>query len=176
MKHHVFAALAGALLLSATLASAQQLAATGSSPKLDGVVSEKEYSYTTMVGKLTLSASRTADTVFLAVSAPTTGWVSVGFGSEKMDGAKLFLGYVAGGKPSFSQQLGAGHGHGAPASELQVRDALGEAGGATTLETAFKASQVIAEGQKELWVLFAYGPDDTFSSYHVARASIKIQL
>ena len=37
-----------------------------------------------------------------------------------MDGAELFLGYVAGGKPS---------------------NALREAGGVTTLETAFKAGR-----------------------------------
>ena len=176
MKNRAFTALAGLLLLGASLASAQQLPVTASAPKLDGVVSAKEYSFQTSLGKLTLSASRTADTVFLAVSAPTTGWVSVGFGSDKMDGAKLFLGYVSGGQPSFSGQLGAGHGHGTLSPALEVRQALGEAGGATTLETAFKASQVIAGDQKELWVLVAYGPDDTFSSYHVARGSFKIQL
>jgi hypothetical protein len=57
-----------------------------------------------------------------------------------------------------------------------VRDALREAGGVTTLETAFQASDVIQGNQKELWVLVAYGPDDTFTSYHLARASIRLGL
>jgi hypothetical protein len=175
MKSHVFAALAGLLLLSATLASAQQLVVTSSSPSLDGVVSPKEYSFSTSLGELTLWASRTADKVFLAVTAPTTGWVAVGLDSDRMNGAKLFLGYMAGGKPYFSQQIGAGHRH-SPASELQVQEAIGEAGGTTTLETAFKASEVIAQGQKELLVLAAYGEDDNFSAYHAARGSFKIQL
>ena len=165
----------GALVLTAALASAQNLPPSGSAPTLDGVVSANEYSLSVPVGKITLSASRTADTVYLAVSAPTTGWVSVGFGSQLMDGAELFLGYVAGGKPSFSQQLGAGHGHGQLAKQLEVRNALREAGGVTTLETAFKAGDVVG-GKKELWVLVAYGADDSFASYHLARGSVKIQL
>jgi hypothetical protein len=82
---------------------------------------------------------------------------------------------VAGGQPHFPQQLGAGHGHGALAKPLAVRDALREAGGITTLETAFKAADVL-DGKKELWVLVAYGPDDSFTSYHLGRGSVKLQL
>jgi hypothetical protein len=175
MNYRALAALSGVLVLTAALASAQALPAGGPAPKLDGVVAEREYSLQVLVGKITLSASRTADSVYLAVSAPTTGWVSVGFGSERMDGADLFLGFVAGAKPSFSQQLGAGHGHGPLAKPLEVRNALREAGGVTTLETAFKAADVIG-GKKELWVLVAYGPDDSFASYHLARGSVKLQL
>jgi hypothetical protein len=175
MNSRVLAVLSGALVLTAALASAQTLSLTGSAPTLDGVVAANEYSLKVPMGKITLSASRTTDTMYLAVSAPTTGWVSVGFGSERMDGAKLFLGCVASGKPSFIQQLGAGHGHGALAKPLEVRDALREAGGVTTLETAFKAADVLAD-KKELWVLVAYGADDSFSSYHLARGSIKLKL
>jgi len=175
MNSRLLTAVLGALTLTTALASAQTLALTGSAPTLDGVVAANEYSLSLPVGKITLSASRTADTVYLAVSAPTTGWVSVGFGSERMDGADLFLGCVTGGKPSFSQQLGAGHAHSRLPTPLVVRDAVQEAGGATTLETAFKAGDVIG-GKKELWVLVAYGADDSFSSYHLARGSIKLKL
>ncbi len=146
MDSRLFAALPAALVLAAALASAQTLSPTGSAPTLDGIVAAKEYSLSLPVGKITLSASRTADTVYLAVSAPTTGWVSVGLGSELMDGAQLFLGYVAGGKPSFTQQLGSGHGHSELAKPLEVRDALRETGGVT------------------------------FASYHLARGSVKLQL
>jgi len=165
-----------AFFLTAALASAQQLAVTGTAPNLDGAVAAKEYSLQLPVGKITLSAARTAESVFLAVSAPTTGWVSVGFGSERMDQAKLFLGYMAGGKPSFSQQLGAGHAHSSQSPELAVREVLGEAGGVTTLEIAFQAGDLIPKGQKELVILVAYGADDSFSGYHVARGSVRIQL
>jgi hypothetical protein len=168
-------ALSGALVLTAALASAQALPPTGPTPVIDGVVAANEYALKIPVGKITLSASRTADMVYLAVSAPTTGWVSVGFGSQLMDGADLFLGYVAGGKAAFTQQLGKGHGHNPLAKSLEVRDALRESGGVTTLETAFKAAEVLA-GKKELWVLVAYGPDDSFASYHLARGSVKLKL
>jgi hypothetical protein len=176
MKFRLFPTILAALALTATMAPAQQLAVTDAAPKLDGAVSAKEYSLQVPVGKITLSAARTTDTVFLAVSAPTAGWVSVGFGSERMDKARLFLGYLSGGKPSFSQQLGAGHAHGSLSPELAVREALGEAGGLTTLEIALKASDLIPNGQKELLVLVAYGANDSFSGYHVARGSVRIQL
>ena len=78
-------------------------------------------------------------------------------------------------KSNFSQQLGKGHSHSPLAKPLEVRDALGEAAGVTTLETAFKAADVI-DGQKELWVLVAYGANDSFSGYHTARGSVKLQL
>ncbi len=113
--------------------------------------------------------------MYLAVSAPTTGWVSVGFGSERMDGADLFLGFMSGGKPSFTQQLGSAHTHRQLPKPLEVRDALREAGGVTTLEIAVKADEVIG-GKKELWVLVAYGADDSFASYHLARGSLKLKL
>ena len=164
-----------ALVLTAALASAQTLPPTGPAATLDGVVAASEYSLQVPVGKITLSASRTADTVYLAVSAPTTGWVAVGFGAERMDGADLFLGFVAGGKPSFTQQLGSGHGHSQLAKPLEVRDALREADGVTTMEIAFKAGDVIG-GKKELWVLVAYGAADSFSGYHLARGSAKLML
>jgi hypothetical protein len=175
MNARLFIAWLGALVLTTALASAQTLSLTGSAPTLDGVVAANEYSLQVPVGKITLSASRTADTMYLAVSAPTAGWVSVGFGSQLMDGADLFLGCVAGGKPSFTQQLGSAHTHNALPKPLEVRDALREAGGVTTLETAFKSGDLI-DGKKELWVLVAYGPNDSFASYHLARGSVKLKL
>jgi hypothetical protein len=175
MNYRFITAWLGSLVLPAALSFAQTLLPTDAAPKLDGVVAAKEYSLQVPVGKITLSASRTGDTMYLAVSAPTTGWVSVGFGSERMDGADLFLGCVAGGKPSFTQQLGSAHTHNPLPRPLEVRDALSEAGGVTTLETAFKADEVIG-GKKELWVLVAYGPNDSFASYHLARGSLKLRL
>jgi hypothetical protein len=175
MNFRLFSAALGALVLSAALAAAQTLSPNGPAPAIDGVVAANEYSLKVPVGRITLSASRAADTLYLAVSAPTTGWVSVGFGSQLMDGADLFLGCVAGGKPKFTQQLGKEHTHGPLAKPLEVREALREASGTTTLEAAFKAGEVIG-GKKELWVLVAYGPDDSFASYHLARGSVKLKL
>jgi DOMON domain len=176
MKYRYFAIALGAMVLSTALAAAQTLPLGGPTPTLDGVVGAKEYSLQVPVGKITLSASRTADTVYLAVSAPTTGWVAVGFGSERMDGADMFLGYVADGKPSFSQQLGSGHSHGQLAKPLELRNALGEVSGTTTMEIAFKVADVIPAAQQELAVLVAYGANDSFSGYHLGRGVVKLKL
>jgi len=171
-----FQLLAAALLvLCLSPAAAQTLSVSDQAPSVDGVVAAGEYSLSRSVGKITLWATRTADELYLAVSAPTAGWVAVGFGSPRMDGADLFLGYVSGGKASFTQQLGRGHSHGPLGKPLEVRDALRETAGTTTMETAFPAAQVL-DGGKELWVLVAYGPNDSFASYHVARGSVQLKL
>ena len=64
MNSRLLTAVLGALTLTTALASAQTLALTGSAPTLDGVVAANEYSLSLPVGKITLSASRTADTVY----------------------------------------------------------------------------------------------------------------
>jgi hypothetical protein len=164
------------LVAVAAVGFAQQLPVTTSTVKLDGLIAGNEYSLATPLGKMTVYATRTADMLYLGISAPTTGWVALGFGSDKMDGALLFLGTVANGKAALSQQRGSGHTHKAMADTLTVDYAVSEDKGATTLEMAFKAADVVAAGQSELTILAAYGATDTITAYHTARDRVTLKL
>jgi hypothetical protein len=173
-KRLVFAFLV--LIAGAATGFAQQLPVSAATVKLDGVVADKEYALTVPLGQMTVSLNRTADMVSMAISAPTTGWVALGFGSEKMDGARLFLGTVTRGNAAVSQELGKGHSHNPVSGPLKLDYAMSEAGGSTTLEMSFKAADVIPAGQAAVTFLAAYGASDTITAYHVARNRVTVQL
>jgi hypothetical protein len=146
-------------------------------PSVDGVTAASEYPVGTEVGQMKLWLSRTADTLYAACSAQTTGWVAVGFGSPRMDGAVMFIGFVGtNGKSQLKIQKGAGHSHADVESDALVTFAMKEAAGVTTLELELKASSVIAKGATEMSVIFAMGAADSFLSPHRARGSQPVRL
>jgi hypothetical protein len=179
-------ALMSALLLLFFLGAAAGFAQSGSlavSTKrtvVDGVVNPAEYSYNQEFGPLTLSANRTAETLYLAVAGKTDGWVAVGLGSLKMNGSTIFMGFVGNnGKAQFKVQAGNGHSHrDAPAGETAtvVSYALKETGGVTTMEIALKSSAYIKSGQSALELIFAVGEDKSFVPYHSYRNSLSLKL
>lgn len=164
------------LSLGLTLASAQKLPITPSSVNVDGLISEKEYALTVPLEKMTVVITRTADTLFIGLSAQTKGWVALGFGSERMDGAHLFIATVSDGTASLSQQLGSGHSHKEISENLAIDYAIVEDSGRTTLEMALKTSDVIAIGQKEIAILVSFGGTDKITAHHSARDHITFQL
>jgi hypothetical protein len=126
---------------------------------------------------MTLYASRTASTLYLAVTGATTGWVAVGLG-QRMDGASIFIGFVKDGKVSFEAQMGMGHRH-ADASNVTATVesyALKVSGGKTTLEVALKARSYITSGQSSLDVILAMGNQDNFTQYHSYRNMTSLKL
>lgn len=175
MNKHIVLILA---LLSLGLASAcaQKLPIGSSSVKIDGLISDKEYALTVPLDKMTVYVTRTAEALFLGLTAQTRGWVALGFGSERMDGARLFIGTVTDGTASVSQQLGSGHGHRETSDNLPIDYAIVESSGRTTLELALRTSDVIAGGQTELQVLIAFGSTDKITAHHSARDHISFQL
>lgn len=166
----------------ATVASAQESALTVSSarPVVDGVVQPGEYALTRELRGATLSLARTADRVYIAWSAQTTGWVAVGVGTGRMDGSRIFIGYVKDGSVTFEEDLGRNHSHGAApdASDapFAIAHALTESNGRTVLEVELDASRVIASGANELRLIAAYGGQDNLSAYHRFRTSLTIPL
>jgi hypothetical protein len=146
-------------------------------PTIDGVVGATEYPVGTEVGKMKLWLSRTTDTLYAAFSAETTGWVAVGFGSPRMDGALMFIGFVSSdGKAQLKIQKGSGHTHGDLESDALVQFAMKEENGVTILELALKASSVIGKGATDLPVIFAMGGADNFFAPHQARGSQQVRL
>jgi len=153
---------------AATFSQDQHLAVSSTSPSVDGVVKAGEYTYARDFDhQLTLYASRTADTLYFGVVAITDGWVAVGLGSQKMDGAAIFMGFVdTDGKVSFKAETGKGHRHvDAPAaiSASVISYAIKQEGGKTTLEVAVKAASFIKQGQSSVDVIYAMGKDRSFT-------------
>ena len=146
-------------------------------PTKDGVSTASEYSVGAEVGKMKLWLSRTTDTVYAAFSGETTGWVAVGFGSLKMNGALMFIGFVSkDGKAQLKIQKGSGHSHGDVESDALIQFAIKEEGGVTTLELALKSASVIAKGATDLPLIFAMGGADSFTTPHRARSSQQVEL
>jgi hypothetical protein len=146
-------------------------------PTLDGVVQASEYPVTVPTGKQTIWLSRTADTLYVAVSADTTGWVAVGFGSLKMDGALMLMGFVgADGKAQAKLQKGSGHSHGDVTSDALVQFAMKEQWGKTVLGAALKVSSIIGTNAKRLPMIWAFGGGNNYTSLMLARGSFTVDL
>ncbi|HTP58371.1 MAG TPA: DOMON domain-containing protein [Spirochaetia bacterium] len=168
--------LAGAAL---TATAQGKLTVSSKKPSVDGVIKAGEYTFSQDFDQqMTVYASRTGATLYLAVVGNTGGWVAIGIG-QKMDGADIFMGFVKGGKATFKPQLGSGHRHGdAPADVAATVEsyALKERGGKTTLEVALKAGAYLKDGQPALDVIFAMGDQGNFTQYHSYRNLASIPL
>jgi hypothetical protein len=159
---------------------AKNLAITTNKTVVDGVVNPAEYGWSQDFGKLSLYVNRTADTLYIGVVGATTGWVAVGLGSMKMNGSTIFMGFVAqDGKVQFKPQAGFGHAHkdaDQAVADTVVSDAMKEVGGKTTLEIALKPATYIKAGQEALLVIYADGPEDSFTPLHMFRGALSIPL
>ena len=173
-------ALLFALVGAAGFAQSGSLPVSAIKTVVDGVAHPDEYSFSQAFGPLTLSANRTADTLYLAVVGKTSGWVAVGLGSLKMNGSTIFMGFVDGdGKVQFKAQAGAGHSHKDAAksvSDAVISSAITEAGGTTTLEIALKAGGYTTSGQPVLDLILALGGDKSFTGRHSYRGAASLKL
>lgn len=142
--------------------------------EVDGIIDSGEYSVETASEEMRIYASDSQDSLFLACSAPTGGWVSLGVGSMKMDGAAIFIGYVADGKEEFRSDLGRGHSHRESDEFTVVSYALTESGGRTMLELELSKSGIPYSNPLEL--LVGYGDKDNFRAYHRYRNALSLDL
>jgi hypothetical protein len=157
------------------------LAVSGNKPVVDATITDGEYSFQKDFGQMALSLSRSADTLYIGAAGKTSGWIAVGLGSMKMNGASIFIGYVGtDGKPQFKPQIGEGHRHKDPSgkdmNDEVISYAMKEEGGKTFLELALKSDAFIKEGQKTLDVIFAIGPAKAFTPYHKYRNFTEVKL
>jgi hypothetical protein len=168
-----------ALLLAATTAGAQAaltLHLSTTPPKVDGVVSANEYTTTSTSQGLQVNLAWTADALFVAVVGPTTGWVAAGLGSDAMDTAVIYIGFVTGDKAQFKVQKGSGHSHDDTTGLVPVTYAMKEANGQTVLELQLKASDFVAKGQAQLSLIAAFGGSDSFLSLHRQKTRLLVAL
>ena len=124
------------------------------------------------------------------ISAPTTGWVSIGFDPSKMMAdANILIGYVSNGEVFLRDDFGDGQVKHSPDSKLgggdHFTDLEGEeADGITRIRFAIPLDSGDSfdkplERGKTYKIIYAYGPDgkDDFGSYHTQnRGSFEITL
>jgi hypothetical protein len=128
------------------------------------------------------------DLVHFRLSAPTTGWVSVGFDpSQRMKDANYIIGYVDASGAKARDDFGmttTSHApdEGTEGSGSHVTGVEGsEANGRTELrftiplDSGDSRDSVLVPGQKHT-ILLAYGPDgaDDFSTIHRKRTSFEV--
>ena len=123
----------------------------------------------------------------IILSAPTTGWVAIGFDpSRMMKDADILIGYVKDGKVFMEDHFGAGY------TKHKLDTDLGGTEDITIIDgyeiekkTTLKFSIPLNSGDsfdsklekgEEYKVIFAYGKKDNFTSYHKVRASMTITL
>lgn len=125
----------------------------------------------------------------LRVSAPTTGWVAIGFEpSSAMKDANMIIGHVSGGSASVRDDFGSRRTAHVSDESLGGSDDLSDVSGTeedgqTTLrftiplDSGDEYDQALSPGSTHK-VIFAYGPDgaDDYSTYHAARGSLEIRL
>jgi hypothetical protein len=167
------ASLIGAWALS--LSAQASLTKTDKLPTVDGSITSGEYQYEgNFSGMKILATLGTDDNLYLAIEAPTSGWVALGVGGRVMNGSRLFLGAMQGGKPAFIEKLGRGHFY-VDAKDLVVKKwAVTSAGESSILELVLPASAAVWKGQINL--VFAYAGSPDFTVRHKARGSTSLTI
>ncbi|HSV56260.1 MAG TPA: DOMON domain-containing protein [Magnetospirillaceae bacterium] len=164
-----------AVVLASPLAG-QSLGPSARKPAADGFAGAGEYSFTAIRQDMSLHLSLSEDrgTLFAALEAPTTGWVAVGLGSLRMDGAFMVLGFDAAGQVSVREDTGVGRRHSPNPERRLTAQAVRESAGRTTLEIALPAAPFISGAGLRL--ILAYGRGDNFTSMHASYAQIEVPL
>jgi hypothetical protein len=124
------------------------------------------------------------------VSAPTTGWIAVGFDATvKMKNANIIIGYVKNEEVFLRDDFGIGPTAHQDDEKIGGQNDISEASGAESkagtelrftipLDSQDSKDRVLVEGQ-EYKVILAYGKkgSDSFTTYHARkRTSVKIKL
>lgn len=171
MKKYIFIVLLLALSLPMT---AQIISSASVDPKVDGVFGSQEYpTMQELKGmKLGYALSNDGNTLYFALQAPTNGWVSVGLGSKKMQGAHIVMGFDALTSQTISEETGKGHKINPSKDKIVKLQAVKESGDETTLEFSVPSSLYASGG--ELPLIIAYGKKDNLSSKHSKYASYTI--
>ncbi len=158
-------------------ADAGTLVAQEAAPVVDGAVAEGEYGVSLPYDGITIGLALVGETLHVAAAAATTGWVGVGFGSDRMDGARILFSFVDGdGQVFFAEQEGSGHKHHDVPDTVTTAHAVGEADGVTTLEAALPAAFVreTADDDGTFPMIMAYGRRDSVRVVHRFFKSIEL--
>ncbi|TKB06469.1 DOMON domain-containing protein [Desulforhopalus sp. IMCC35007] len=147
-----------------------------------------EYQHSITADKMTFDWSVEGDQLAVKLSAPTKGWVAVGFNpSSKMKDANIIIGYVKDGKVKIEDDFGMA------ATQHKMDDKVGgkdnvtvvggtEEGDTTTIEFSIPLNSGdekdgVIDPAADTTVILGYGGDrDSFRMKHVFNATIVVNL
>ena len=127
------------------------------------------------------------DRIYFEMSAPTDGWVTIGFNqSTGIQGAYLLMGNVINGQTNLVEHYTLSAGNYQPIKKLngqvQVKDIEGvEKGNKTTIKfslpilAASKYQKDLSKGSEYVMIL-AYSQADDFQHHSMMRTSMKVKL
>lgn len=148
-------------------------------PSIDGRVATNEYGLNLHYDNITINLALVNDTLYVAATATTLGWVAVGFGSKIMDGARILFSFVDGdGKVYFAEQIGRDHTHDDASDSVTITHAVREDKATTTLEAALPLSFVLKTVNygNTFPMIFAYGRRDSVRTVHRFFKSIELSF
>ena len=161
-------------------------------PAAEAALSQEElgdYSQGIAAGDLRFLWKLRADSIDIKLSAPTSGWIGVGFNPEtpeNMKGANFLIGYVKGGEAQvfdhYGTELKKHKEDEAIGGATDVSNVSGsEQDGQTTLEFTIPldsgdANDRPLSAQGDTVVLLAYGRSDSIVLKHRFRALLKVNL
>jgi hypothetical protein len=155
----------------------------------NGAISDGEYAHTTTIGDVALWWYNDAEFLYLAMEAPTTGWVAVGLDPEdRMQGANYLFGAVVAGEAMIWDAYGtapAGNAH-PPDEELGgTNDIVAYAGVEEAGVTRFEVQIPLDSGDEfdkpleagnTYPVIAAMGASDSFDTHHLSRGAGSLTL
>lgn len=127
------------------------------------------------------------DRIHFEMSAPTDGWVTIGFNTTSgTKGAYLLMGNIINGKPNVEEHYTLSPGNYKTISSLeeipQVKDAMGDENfNTTTLKFSLptkagnKYQKDLSEGN-EYTMIIAYSQEDDFQHHSIMRTSVNVKL
>jgi len=175
MKRLVIAVFISMALLGGAFAQAS-LSKSASLPVVDGAIGASEYQYAgTVAGVIKVYATLGSDDMlYIAVEAPTAGWVAAGVGGLVMNGSRLFMGMTQDGKPALIEKAGVGHFYSDAKDSVLKKWTVKTSGEDTVLELSLPASAAVSKGQ--LKAIFAYSKTPSFTVRHSARGSLTLTV
>ncbi len=135
--------------------------------------------------RITFKWAAIKDNLYVIVSAPTDGWIAVGFEPTRMmKNANIIIGYVKGTEVVIDDQFGIKPTSHKPDTELGGTNDVTILGGSDTgdittlifsipLDSMDTFDRKIEKGN-EYTILVAYGTRDNLTSYHKKRGKVKI--
>jgi stalled ribosome rescue protein Dom34 len=101
----------------------------------------------------------------VALSAATSGWAGVGLGSQRMDGAFIYMGFVKDGTAVFSEQLGKAHRHTPVKDKTTDKNAVTLTKGVTVVEFHIPADRLPVKG-KTIAFIVAQSHEANLTTFH----------
>ena len=164
------------------------LGAASVSLLLSGNLHASDYQHSLTVDKMTFAWSVAGETLAIKLSAPTTGWVGIGFHpTDMMKDANIILGFVKDGKVEISDDFGTQVTQHSPDTKRDGQENVtvvsgSETGNTTILEFTIPLksgdpNDGVINPQADTVVLLAYGPDqDSTKLKHQFAKTITVNL